>query len=162
MLRMHRTGALFFILDQVPQRLHSRASRARGNIGTGPVFPLNRTQGLPGGFFIYCRQLPEYESGKTGPVPIFPPVPTIKKTPSRALTKIRVRVSKSASGILASAGRREGPQGRPSRRPAGLEVSLCRQNPAQHRRVSEACCADRRSAQLPNPALQQEHRSEGS
>ena len=161
MFRMHRVGALLFILDQVPQRLHSRASRASGNIGTAPVFPLNRAQGLPNGFFIYCRQLPGYESGKTGPVPIFPPVPT-KKTPLRALTKIRVCASKSASGILASAGEAEGPQGRPSRRPAGLEVSLCRQNPAQHRRVSGACCADRRSAQLPNPALQQERRSEGS
>lgn len=32
-------GALLFILDQVPQRLHSRASRARGNIGTGPYIP---------------------------------------------------------------------------------------------------------------------------
>ena len=44
---------------------------------------------------------------------------------------------------------------------AGL-IQKCRQNPAQHRRVSGACCADRRSAQLPNPALRQEHRSEGS
>ena len=37
MFRMHRTGALFFILDQVLQRLHSGARRARGNTGTGPI-----------------------------------------------------------------------------------------------------------------------------
>ena len=37
MFRMHRTGTLLLILDQVPQRLHSGARRAHGNTGTGPV-----------------------------------------------------------------------------------------------------------------------------
>ena len=57
-------GALPFILDQVPQRLHSRVSRARGNIGTGPVFPLNRAQGLPSGFSLTAGNYPNTKAGK--------------------------------------------------------------------------------------------------
>ena len=57
--------------------------------------------------------------------------PCEQKNAREGVNKVRACDSKSASGILTSAGKMKAPWSWPSRRSMGLEFFLCRQNPAQ-------------------------------